>query len=106
MPALFSLDGDGHWWAAVPGRSGVLTNSFDGSMDVLITPELTGNFIALSFVSDKDGWAITQDGNCSGSKPILERFTPTNISFFCHSTSILWASDDAGRTWRQLTPVP
>lgn len=106
FPAPFSLDDKGHWWVAIPGRPGLLTNSFDGSVDILVTPELTGNLIALDFINDRVGWGITQEGNCSGSKPKLEDLVSIHISFFCRSTSILWSTEDAGRTWRQLFPVP
>lgn len=105
-PAPFSLDGDGHWWTAVPGKQSVITNSFNGSVHVLKTPELTGNLIALEFANSEDGWAITQEGECSGSKPKLAEFAATNITFYCQSMSSLWATQDAGRSWQKLAPVP
>lgn len=107
QPVLFSLLKDGLWWAAGPGSRALITNSFNESVVVQTVLNLTGNIIAIDFISSRNGWKITQAGECTGEKLKLETASSTeNSAFICHSTSILWATEDAGRTWKDITPHP
>jgi hypothetical protein len=62
--------------------------------------------VALNMVNDQSGWAIVQEGTCTGYKPRAGEIAPQGSpSLQCVSSSQLMMTDDGGLSWRDISPT-
>lgn len=105
-PLPFSLGPDGWWWAARPGSAGLFAAAGLASPAIALPQDgLPSGVIALDFASDREGWALAQEGLCQGEKqPAGRPAPPGGDAFRCQLRTRLLATGDGGRTWQEITP--
>jgi hypothetical protein len=60
---------------------------------------------ALEVVDNQIGWAVVQDGTCTGYKPRAGQLVPQGTTArVCESSSRLMMTQDGGVSWREITP--
>jgi photosystem II stability/assembly factor-like uncharacterized protein len=102
----FSLGPDGSWWAARPESAGLYSAAgFNSPAIALPQNELPSGVIALDFASDRQGWALAQEGLCQGEKqPAGSPESPESGAFRCQLHTQLLATSDGGVSWQEITP--
>jgi hypothetical protein len=72
----------------------------------IITSEgLPSGVIALDFASDRQGWALVQEGLCQGEKQPAGGPAPSGENAFrCQLHTRLLATSDGGVSWQEITP--
>jgi photosystem II stability/assembly factor-like uncharacterized protein len=102
----FSLEPDGSWWAARPGSLGLYAAANLAAQPAIITSEgLPSGVIALDFASDRQGWALVQEGLCQGEKQPAGGPAPSGENAFrCQLHTRLLATSDGGLSWQEITP--
>jgi hypothetical protein len=61
--------------------------------------------IAMDFLDEQHGWALTQESSCQGIKrPAVEIAPSYPQSFRCEQHTRLLATADGGSTWREISP--
>lgn len=67
--------------------------------------ELPQGMVALDMLDTLNGWAVVQDGFCSGYKPRAgESVPPGSPPLQCESSSQLLVTTDGGIHWREISP--
>ena len=67
--------------------------------------ELPKGMVALDMLDTLNGWAVVQDGTCSGYKPRAgESVPPGSPPLQCESSSQLLMTTDGGIHWREISP--
>ncbi len=67
--------------------------------------ELPQGAVVLEMIDDQIGWAIVQDGLCTGYKPRAgESVPPNSTPLQCASASQLMMTSDGGISWQELSP--
>ena len=107
-PLPFSLSPDGSWWAASPGAQRLYrVPNANTDMASQLESGLPQGVIGLDFVSQGTGWAIVQDGDCTGQKSAAgQEAAAGEEAFRCTSQMRLMKTADGGRNWEEITPVP
>jgi photosystem II stability/assembly factor-like uncharacterized protein len=99
----FSLTMAGEWRTAIPSPGPYNIASLARE---ILTPDgsgFSGNIVALDFSPDGSGWALVQEGTCSGDKTSVENITPTDgIPLTCRQQTRLIATGDGGLTWSEV----
>ena len=73
--------------------------------DQRIVGELLQGMVALDMLDTLNGWAVVQDGFCSGYKPRAgESIPPGSSPLQCESSSQLLMTTDGGISWRDISP--
>jgi photosystem II stability/assembly factor-like uncharacterized protein len=68
--------------------------------------ELPQGVVALDMFDRQIGWAVVQDGFCSGYKPRAgESIPPGSSPLQCDSSSQLLMTTDGGISWSEITPT-
>jgi photosystem II stability/assembly factor-like uncharacterized protein len=68
--------------------------------------ELPKGMVALDMLDTLNGWAVVQDGFCSGYKPRAgESIPPGSSPLQCDSSSQLLMTTDGGISWSEITPT-
>jgi photosystem II stability/assembly factor-like uncharacterized protein len=101
----FSLAEDGNWRAASPGAPHLYSATSGQPALALPASGLSGSIVALDFSADGYGWALVQEGTCSGTKlPAGGSATAGSEPWSCELISRLLATQDGGSNWRDVTP--
>ena len=71
----------------------------------LFDGELPAGVVALELLDNQNGWAVVQDGFCTGYKPRAgEPIPPAYQPLQCETSSQLLVTNDGGITWRDISP--
>lgn len=102
----FSLDANGHWWTASPGLNQLFTAPSPGSDRASLAPVgLPRGVVALDFLDNQLGWALVQEGTCSGQKSLTgQAGSPGGGTFQCTLSTRLFMTSDGGQTWSDISP--
>jgi hypothetical protein len=80
-----------HWMVTTPAADQVLATASAGQdFSRVSATGLRPGIVAMSFATSSQGWAVTASGTCGGNKAD------------CTFDQSLFATNDGGRTWRQL----
>jgi hypothetical protein len=75
---------------------------FDGQ---LFDVELPKGVVALDLLDSQLGWAVVQDGTCTGFKPRAGESAPLSSQpLQCETSSQLMMTTDGGINWRDISP--
>ena len=76
-----------------------------GNDGQLFVGELPKGMVALDMLDRQIGWAVVQDGFCTGYKPrVGESAPPASPLLQCESSSQLLMTTDGGIHWREISP--
>ncbi|MEJ2709933.1 MAG: hypothetical protein P8074_20145 [Anaerolineales bacterium] len=76
--------------------------AFDG---LEIVGDLPGGVIQASFLDPKQGWALVEEGKCTGDKlGAIAKIPPDGEDFQCSVSVNLVETKDSGATWRRVSP--
>jgi photosystem II stability/assembly factor-like uncharacterized protein len=104
--APFTLSGNGAWWAAGPGAARLYISVPDGKTASDSDLGRAGSIVALDLAPGGYGWVLIQEGACTGIKhPDSGEGLAGTGSLSCELRSYLLATDDRGRTMREI-PLP
>jgi photosystem II stability/assembly factor-like uncharacterized protein len=105
-----NLVDEDHWLLAGNGKPRLYTlqpasRSDQGQSSALPVNGLPGGVVQISHASQSTSWALTREGNCSGSKlKPGEVSLPEAKPYICSSSDSLWQSSDGGANWTNITP--
>jgi hypothetical protein len=64
------------------------------------------SLVKLQMFDNQTGWAIVQDGSCSGYKPRAGEIVPQGSpGLQCESSTRLMMTGDGGRSWQDISPT-
>lgn len=76
--------------------------TFDG---LEIVGDMPGGVIQASFLDPQQGWALVQEGKCTGDKlGAIAKIPPEGEDFQCSVSVNLVETKDGGATWRRVSP--
>jgi photosystem II stability/assembly factor-like uncharacterized protein len=71
---------------------------------VTLSGELPQGMVALDMFDSQRGWALVQDGSCTGYKPPAGEIAPQGSPpLLCESNSDLLMTTDGGKSWRVIS---
>jgi photosystem II stability/assembly factor-like uncharacterized protein len=105
----YTEDGGQNWNLTNNGSPEILSSESAGTKYPSQTLDEVGealeSVVALEMVDDLTGWAIVQDGSCTGFKPQAGELVPQGApGLLCESSSMLMTTDDGGVSWRDISP--
>jgi hypothetical protein len=78
---------------------------FAASEGLEIVGDLPAGVIQVSFLDPHQGWALVQEGKCTGDKlGVNAKIPPDGEDFQCSVSEKLVETKDGGATWRRVSP--
>jgi len=100
----FALSENGTWKAADPGAARLYVSIPGGVIPSVGSPGSAGNIVALDFAPGGYGWVLVQEGVCTGFKQSGGGEGAAGKDLWsCELRSYLLATDDGGRTMREVS---
>lgn len=103
--AFYTDDGGVSWTLSEDQTADQVANLLTAEQ-MLLEGKLPQNLIALDSIEGQIGWALVQEGTCSGFKPRAGESVPTSLpALQCESNSRLLKTVDGGHGWSEITPA-
>lgn len=102
----FSVDNFGIWFAASTSEEKIYSSADIESQARSVTAMgLPPGTVSIDFISDQNGWALVQEGTCKGHKNAYgEAYRTDQEPFVCSQTTRIFATQDAGMSWYDISP--
>ena len=104
MDQVYYTEDGGYTWKLSANQSTEDTNILASDSLKLQSGELPQSIISLDVYDERFGWAVVQEGSCTGSKPRAgEQLTPGEEPQLCVSSSKFMRTLDGGTNWDEIS---